>query len=132
MNYMVYGYGSYDVDETDALDIKTVKEAEEILDEKVMRWCEEHGIDPVEANYDEGDHYFSFGREEHGVAIYAIYEIPDFKNEVEELIWKAKFEMDKAEYAADDYAWTLMDCGVEQYTSKAKELLDRAMELMNP
>ncbi len=131
MKYMVYGYGSYDVDDTDARDIATVEEAEEIMDEKVKRWCEEHDIDPEDAEYDEGDHYFSYGTEK-GVAIYVIYEIPDFKNEVEELMWKAKFEMDKAEYEAEEYSWTLQDCGVDQYTSRAKELLDRAMELMNP
>lgn len=130
MSYMVYGYGSYDVDQPDVPDIETEEEAMEILEEHIKEWCEEHGIDIGDTDYEEGDYYFKCGREEHGVCIFTIYEVPVLNNEVDQALWDAKLEMDNASYAATDYAYSLMDCGVREHAEKAKELIDRAMELM--
>lgn len=130
MSYMVYGYGSYDVDQPDVPDIETEDEAMEILEEHIKEWCEEHGLDVEDTDYCEGDDYFEHGREEYGVCIYTIYEVPELSNEADQALWDAKMEMDNASYAAVDYAFSLMDCGVSEHTEKAKELIDHAMELM--
>ena len=130
MSYMVYGYGNYDVDQPDVSDIETEEEAMTILREHIEEWCEEHGMDVDDTEYCEGDDYFEYGREEHGVCIFTIYEMPELNNEADQALWDAKLEMDKASYAATDYAWSLTDCMVSEHAEKAKELIDRAMELM--
>ena len=128
MTYMITAYG-YEVGD-DVKNIKTIEEAEKILRKKVKKWCKENEIDIDDTDYTEGDYYFNYGLEEHGVCIYEIHEIPDFKNEIEELIWKAKLQTEIAEYAADDYCWSLMDNCVSNYTFAAREYLDKVLELI--
>lgn len=130
MSYMVYGYGSYDVDQPDVSDIETLEEAIEIFMEHINEWCEEHGMDIEDTDYTEGDDYFEYGEEEEGVCIFTIYEVPEINNEADQALWDARMEMDNASYAAEDYKFSLMDCGVSEHTAKAKDLIDRAMELM--
>lgn len=130
MSYMVYGYGSYDVELPDVTDIKTLEEAIEIFKEHINEWCEEHGMDVEDTDYIEGDDYFEYGKEEEGVCIFTIYEVPEINNEADQALWDARLEMDNARFAATDYAFSLMDNGVSEHTEKAKELIDRAMELM--
>lgn len=129
MSYMIYGYG-YDVPTEDALNINTREEADEIMWQRVNDWCDEHGIDPEDADFSKGDDYFRYGREEYGAGIFKLYEIPEFKNEVEELLWKAKFEMDKAFFASENYKFELCDCFTEDHAEEAKKYINRAMELM--
>lgn len=130
MTYMVYGYGSYDVDQPDVTDIETNDKAMEILKAHIEEWCDEHGIDIKDTDYEEGDEYFQYGNEDHGVCIFTIYEVPELNNEADQALWDAKLEMDNASYAATDYAFSLIDCGVSEHTEKAKELIDHAMNLM--
>ena len=141
MSYMVYGYG-YDVPTEDALNIKTRKQADRIMKKRVKDWCKEHDVDydvvdyiegfkADDGNYIEGDIHFEHTIDEEGVAFFHIYEVPEFKNEVEELLWKAKLEMDKAYFASEDYKASLCDCCVDDHSEEAKRLIDRAMELMD-
>lgn len=130
MKYMVFGFGSYDVDDEDVYGISTMEEAEWILHKKVTAWCREHNIRPKDIDYEKGDDSFYIGRCEEGICSYKIYEVPDFHDEVHELMWKAQFEMDKACYEADDYAFTLQDNCVNDYAYRAKELIDEAINLM--
>ena len=99
------------------------------MDKMVTRWCKKHNVDPKEV-YCEGEHYFQYGKEDYGVAIYALYEVPDFTNEVDELLWKAKLEMNKAEFEAENYSWNLSGCNVAYYTGQAIKILNEIKQLI--
>ena len=62
--------------------------------------------------------------------IHKVYDIPEFKTKVEELLWKAKFEMDIADAAAEDYKWSLMECAVDVHTLKAESYIGQALQLL--
>ena len=129
MSYMITVYG--DATDIDSIkDINSLEEAKKILGQKVEEWCEENDVDIDETDYSDRDQYFNYGIEGRGVCIYEIHEVPDFENEIEELIWRAKLETEYAEYAADNYCWSLMDNCVSDYTFSAREYLDKALKLI--
>lgn len=129
MKYMVIAYG-YEAGNT-RTNIETIQGAEKILRRKVKKWCKENDVNIDDTDYTEGDYFFSYGIEYRGICIYEIIEVPDFNNKIEELIWKAKLETQFADYAADDYAYSLEDNCVSCHTCNARDLLDKALELMN-
>lgn len=134
MKYMIMGFGDYDVDVCAVNNISTLEDAQRLLDKKVKRWCKEHDVDVEELdNYGlgMGETEFSYGEEDEGLCAYKIYEVPDFKNKIEELLFEAKIEMDAAAYAADNYAWSLMDNCVGCHTANAQDYIDKALKLMN-
>ena len=129
--YMVDSYG-YDVDDP-VKDIETYHEALSMLTKKAKEWSKEHGYTKEDAElegYTEGDAHFMIGIDEKGVAIYSLVEVPDFKSKTEELLWKAKREMDRADYAAKDYIYSLCDNCVDIHTEMAKEYIDEAIKLI--
>ena len=129
MEYAVLTYGSYDVPD-DKYDISTKEEAMEILHEMVNEWCDDHDVDVLDTDYDEGDESFYYGKEEEGVCAIVIYEIPLIKNDVDQYLWKAKMEAEKANYASEDYKWTLQDCDVDIHITRIEEYIDKVMELV--
>lgn len=127
MNYLVIGYG-YDV-EVDKKNFKSKKRAEEFLKREAKKWCKKNDVD-IDDVEDFSDDYFYCGLEEYGVAIYKLYEVPEFKNKVEELLWNAKISMDMAEFAAEDYKWSLQDCCVDENVYTAQKYIEEAMEIL--
>ena len=130
MSYMVFCFGSYDVPDG-VKNIATENEAMDVLHNKVVKWCKNHKVDMDDADYCEGDDEFYYGVEERGACIISIYEVPDDKtNKLEQYLWKAKMELEKANWAAEDYKWTLTDCCVDCYTAAATSYIDDALELI--
>ena len=127
MTYYVSAFG-YDAG-MGKKNIKTEEEAIKFLHNKVKKFCKEHDIDIDDTDYCEGDRYFNYGIEERGVCIYEIHEVPEFNSKIEQLIWEAKYEIDKVCYAADDYCYSLMDNCVSNYAYNAQELLDQILKI---
>ena len=130
MSYMVMGYGSYDAPE-DVVDIKTEEEAMDILRKEIEEWCDDNDVDIEKTNYCDGDKTFYYGEEEMGVCIIAVYKVPSFKNETLRYLWNAKMELEKADFASEDYKWTLMDNCVDCHTFAAQEFIDKAIASMS-
>ena len=129
MSYMVLGYGSYDAPETE-IDIDTEEEAMEILHEEIKDWCDKHNINIEDTGYYDSDDVFDYGKEEKGVCIIAVYQVPLLKNDADQCLWNAKIEMEKAYFASENYKWKLMDDCVIYHTLKAQNLINKAMEFM--
>jgi len=129
MSYMVFGYGSYDVPD-DVAGIKTEDEAILILHNKIKEWCDDNNIDIDDTDYHDVDDIFIYGKEEYGVCVIGIWEVPSFKNEVDQCLWNAKMEMEMAYFASEDYKWTLSDCCVDCHTIAAQQYIDKAVALM--
>lgn len=129
MKYLIMSYG-YDVKKPITVD--TLEQAEKIMDQRVKDWCQEHDIDPYEEGYSDGDDYFKSGIDERGAAIYELFEVPEIKTEYEQLMWDLKMQLEKIEYAAIDYKYSLEECMVEEYAEDAKRMLDRMNRLLNP
>ena len=127
MSYMVFGYGSYDVPDEDIKEIKTIEDARKVMHRQVTKWCKNQNVNISDTNYHKGDEYFSHGKEEVGVCIFTIIQVPKIRNKVDQYLWEAKMEMKQAAYAADDYAWSLCDCSVDYHVANAEELIDKAM-----
>ena len=127
--YLLSAFG-YDAGKSEKLETRA--EAIGALEDRVAKWCGKHGVDPddqfSDAVYEED--YFSCGIDEKGVCIYKVYYMPEFKTKVEKLLWKAKFEMDLADAAAEDYKWSLMECAVDVHTLKAQSYIDQALQLL--
>lgn len=130
MHYEILSYGSYDV-ENITTKFKTKEDAKKELKKLAEKWCGEHDIDKDEIDIDDfDDNCFEYGEEECGVVAYEVIEVPDFKNIVDELLWKAKKELRFANYATTDYKWTLMDCMADCHICNAEELIDKAIKLI--
>lgn len=131
MSYMIMSYG-YQVKET-VTEIETLEEAERIMASLVREWCEEMDmtVDELE-NYTEGDHYFCETFDELGVSIYELFEVPECKNEYDQLMWELKLDLEMIEYAAEDYTASLAECMVETYAEQAKRKLARLYEIEHP
>ena len=117
MEYMVCTFG---YDAPDPIEgIASRKEAAKICDEMTSAWCKKHNVEftPCE------DEYFEYGIDERGIIIFEVVEIPDFRDNVEYFFWMAQRELDKAKYAAKNYAYSLMDNCVDFYVSKARDYL---------
>lgn len=125
MTYLVVGYG-YNVELEKKF--KSEEKAKTFLRREAKRWCKENDVDIDDVDCFDED-YFYCGLDEYGVAIYKLYEVPEFKNKIEELLWRAKFQMDMADFAAEDYKWSLQDCYVDGHVYEAKEYIDEAMEI---
>ena len=129
MSYMILTYGSYDAPE-DEYDISTEKKAMNVLHRKIKKWCKEHDVDIDDTDYCDVDDIFTYGEDEKGVCVIAIFRIPIIKNEADQCLWDAKIEMEKAYFASEDYKWTLMGSSVDCHVIEAQRLIDRAKELM--
>ena len=127
MKYLVTAFG-YDAG-SDKRNIATKEEAVQIMERKVKQWCQKHDLDIDETDFVEGDTYFRYGIEEDGACIYEVHEVPDFKDEIDELLWKAQLALDYAEYAAEDYSYSLMDNCVSTYTTEVKDILSKIKTL---
>lgn len=130
MTYKVIGFG-YNVDVAEK-NFKSKDRAEKYLRSSVKKWCKNNDVDIDNLDdYDDfqGD-YFYYGLEDYGVCIFKLYEVPEFNSKIEELLWNAKLCMDMAEFAAEDYKWSLMDCCVDGNLCEAKSLINEAMELI--
>ena len=127
MSYMIHstGFGAIE----DIADIATIEEAKEILHEKMQDFLDDNEVGDCD-DWDEDENYFSCGISEEGYTSYMIYEVPDFKNKVEELMWKAKLALDDADDASRDYTYSLMDNCVDCYTLDARNCIDEALELL--
>ena len=130
MSYMIMSYG-YDVKETNEA-FETLEEAERKLHELVMEWLENEDLSLDDTDYEEGDHYFCELLDERGAGIYELFEVPDCKNEYDELMWDLRLTLEKIEYAAEDYKACLEECMVESYAEEAKRILDKIHEIENP
>ncbi len=130
MSYMIMAYG-YEVEE-DVVDISTLKKAEQILHKLVVRWCKEQDIDMDEVDYEKGDHYFQHGIEECGAATYQLLEVPEIKNEYDQLMWELRLDLEMIDAATVDYKCSLMECDVESITASAREKLDRIYAIEHP
>ena len=126
MGYLVLAYGD---DAEDEKKFESYEKAALFLASKAKKWCRDNEIDPSEAESFTDD-YFYCGIDEQGVRIYKLYEIPEFHNKVEELLFEAKLEMDLADFAAEDYKWSLTECGVSDHVYQAQELLDKATKIL--
>lgn len=129
MSYIVFGYGSYNVPE-DVTDIRTKEEAMNILHKEIQEWCNEQEININDTDYYEVDDIFFYEKEEYGVCVIGIWEVPSFKNEVNQCLWNAKIEAEMAYFASEDYKWTLSDCCVDCYSIAAQQYIDKAVALM--
>jgi hypothetical protein len=49
---------------------------------------------------------------------------------IDEVLWEAKEELIYADYAALNYKYALQDCYVEDYTYRAKCLIDKARNIL--
>ena len=127
MKYLVTAFG-YDAG-SDKRNIATEEEAVQIMERKAKQWCKKHDIDIDETDFVEGDKYFSYGIDEDGVCIYEVHEVPDFQDKIDELLWKAQLVLDYAEYAAEDYSYSLMDNYVSTYTTEVKDILSEIKTL---
>lgn len=127
--YMILTYG-YDA-ENNVNNIKTIEEAREKLIKMSEEWCDNHDIDIDDTYYSEYDNTFTYGIEEKGSITYTIFEVPEFKNEIEELLFTAKIEIWKAICDADDYVFSLSDNCVELYGGRAIDFIDDALKLIN-
>ena len=130
MSYMIMSYG-YEVKTIDK-NFDTLEEAEKKLHSLVMEWLDGRDMSIEETDYIEGDHYFYESVEELGAAIYELFEIPECKNEYDELMWELKIILEKIDYAAKDYMACLEECMVDIYVNDAKKILDRIHEIENP
>ncbi len=128
MKYRIYSFGYDSFHEVQNHDNK--EDAYKAFDELVHKWCENHGVNIEDTNYTESDTHFEYGIDEKGAFICQLYEIPEFENRVEELLWDAKLHMDKAEWTATDYAYTLQDNCVGEHVLDAQRSIDKALELM--
>lgn len=129
MKYLVHSFGYA----TENVNIFTddYQKALKILKKQVKKWCEENEIDINDTEYEEGDYSFQYGIEERGVCVFEIFNIPEFKNKIDELIWKAEFNLVQAENAATDYEYCLMDMDVDTYTWKVKEYLREIKSILD-
>ena len=111
-------------------DFATEDEARDALKETIVKYVDVHG------NNDEGefdtdyDDVIVLGYYEKGAVVFRLYEVPEFKSKVEELLWQAKLEADNADSAAEDYKFALQDCCVDTYTYEVQRLIDEVLKLM--
>lgn len=133
--YMIYSFGEKTEDVKQKF--RTLGAAQATFRRLVRSYCDEQEVDlddglnpSYDVEYEVGESFFC-GWQDAGVDIYRIVEIPKFANEVDELIWKAKLELDKADDAASDYAYSLMDNNVSYYTDQARLYMDKAIKIIN-
>ena len=127
MYYLVTCYGYEDGHDRKFQDRD---KALQYLKKQASKWCRENDVDIDDISYCDSEDYFSYGVEGQGVCVLRIYEVPEFESKVKEFLWMAKREMDRAEDAADEYEWTLTDCGVSCHTSSAKDYINEAIRLL--
>ena len=128
MDYMIVCYGNNTPNNKTG--IKTIEEAEATMKRMIKEWCKENDINIKDTDYTDGDHYFQYGEDEWGVGIFEIIEVPEYKNEIEACLWEAKLNMKYADYAMDEYKWTLTDCVSDMYIDDARGYIDKALELI--
>lgn len=124
--YLVKFYGN--IDSKDKR-FRIRDRAEDYLRREAKKWCKANDVDIFDA-YDDDNDYFYYGIEDYGVCIGKLYDIPKFDNKIEELLWDAKLAMDMADFAAEDYKWSLTDCCVDCSIYRAKEDIDKALNLI--
>lgn len=108
----------------------TADEARAALKEAVTKYVDDHGSGEC-SDYDvDYDNVIMLGYDEKGAVVFRLYEVPEFKSKIEELLWQAKLEADNADSAAEDYKFALQDCCVDTYTYEVQRLIDEALKLM--
>lgn len=122
--YLVNVYGK------ESLNFRKRERALSYIKREAKKWCCEHDIDFEETEYNDGDEEFCYGIDDEGFCAIKLYEVPKFNNRVEELLWNAKFQMDLADNASEEYKYTLEDCCVDGCTSSAREYIDEAINLI--
>ena len=129
MPYIVRSYG---LAEDEDRKFRSRERALQFIGRKVRKWCRENEVSIDEdTDFNDGDDYFYYGMEDRGVCIYRMYEVPKFASKAEELLWEAKIEMDMADNAAEEYKWTLTECGVSDHVYAAKACIDKALAQMS-
>ena len=109
----------------------TEEEARASLKEAVEKFIKIHGKADETNDYDtDYDDVIELGYYEKGAVTFRLYEVPEFKSKIEELLWQAKLEADNADSAAEDYKFALQDCCVDTYTYEVQRLIDEALNLM--
>ena len=79
MTYLVVGYGyNTEIEKK----FKSKERAITFLRREAKRWCKENDVDIDDVDCF-GEDYFYCGLDEYGVAIYKLYEVPEFKNKIE-------------------------------------------------